>query len=258
VVWERTRGSGSEGKQEARPKGAGSGKQVIPKRELAPPCVLVLDSFQSWFPIFQDQCDLRLLTAGKFLFLRPMINAAVFASGEGTNAENLFKYFANDPRIRIKLVVTNRDDAGVIARAEKFKKTVHIVSKTALENYTGQLIEFLKVENIDLIILAGFLLKIPTAFIKAFPDRIINLHPALLPKHGGKGMYGLNVHRAVLAANEKETGITIHYVDEHYDSGDIILQAKCRIEDGETPESLSKKVQQLEFEYLPRAVERFL
>ncbi len=187
-----------------------------------------------------------------------MINAAIFASGEGTNAENLFRHFANDPRIRIKLVVTNKDTAGVIARAEKYKKNVQIVSKTALENYSDQLIEFLKVEKIDLIILAGFLLKIPQAFVKAFPNRIINLHPALLPKFGGKGMYGINVHKAVIEKGETESGITIHYVDEEYDRGDIIFQAKCKVDEGETPESLYQKIQQLEFEYLPKAVERFL
>lgn len=187
-----------------------------------------------------------------------MINAAIFASGEGTNAENLFKYFANDPRIRIKLVVTNRDDAGVIARAEKYKKNVQIISKAAFENYTEQLIEFFKVEKIDLIVLAGFLLKIPDAFIKAFPKKIINLHPALLPKHGGKGMYGMSVHKAVLANKETESGITIHYADEEYDRGDVIIQAKCRIDENETPESLAAKVRQLEFEYLPRAIEKFL
>jgi phosphoribosylglycinamide formyltransferase-1 len=187
-----------------------------------------------------------------------MINAAIFASGEGTNAENLFKYFANDPRIKIKLVVTNRDDAGVIARAEKYKKNVQIISKAALENYTDQLIEFFKVEKIDLIILAGFLVKIPEAFIKAFPKKIINLHPALLPKHGGKGMYGAHVHRAVLENKDEESGITIHFVNEEYDKGEIILQAKCRVEPEDTHETLAKKIQQLEFEYLPKAIEKFL
>lgn len=133
-----------------------------------------------------------------------------------------------------------------------------IVSKAALENYTEQLIEFLKVEKIDLIILAGFLLKIPEAFIKAFPNKIINLHPALLPKYGGAGMYGHHVHKAVLANKEKESGITIHFVNEEYDKGEVILQASTLIEESETPESLAKKIQLLEFEHLPKAVERFL
>ena len=187
-----------------------------------------------------------------------MINVAVFASGEGTNAENLFRYFNNDPRIKIKLVITNKDDAGVIKRAERYKKNVQIVSKTALDNYSEQLIEFLNVEKIDLIVLAGFLLKIPEAFIKAFPNKIINLHPALLPKYGGKGMYGINVHKAVIENRESESGIAIHFVNEEYDKGKVILQAKCKVETKDTPESLSKKIQQLEFEYLPKAVEKFL
>jgi phosphoribosylglycinamide formyltransferase-1 len=187
-----------------------------------------------------------------------MINAAIFASGEGTNAENLFTYFANDPRIKIKLVVTNRDDAGIIARAEKHKKNVQIISKAALENYTDKFIEFLKVEKIDLIILAGFLIKIPEAFIKAFPNKIVNLHPALLPNYGGKGMYGINVHKAVIANKDKESGITVHFANEEYDKGEIILQAKCVIDPNETPESLAKKIQALEFEHLPKAIEKFL
>lgn len=187
-----------------------------------------------------------------------MIQAAIFASGEGSNAENLFKVFANDPRIKIKLVVTNRDNAGVIVRAEKYKKNVQIISKTALETYADRFIEFLKVEQIDLIILAGFLVKMPEAFIKAFPNKIINLHPSLLPKYGGKGMYGNHVHQAVIEHKEKESGITIHYVNEEYDKGAILLQAKCTVEATDTVESLAKKIQALEFEYLPKAVEMFL
>lgn len=187
-----------------------------------------------------------------------MKNVAIFASGEGTNAENLFKHFANDSRIKIKLVITNKDTAGVIEKAERYKKTVQIISKEALENYTSQIIEFLKVENIDLIVLAGFLLKMPDAFVKAFPQQIINIHPSLLPKYGGKGMYGINVHKAVIANKEKESGITIHFVNEDYDDGEVILQAKCNLIENETPESLSKKIRLLEFEYLPKAIEKFL
>jgi phosphoribosylglycinamide formyltransferase 1 len=187
-----------------------------------------------------------------------MINAAVFASGEGTNAENLFRYFANDRRIRIKLVVTNKAEAGVVARAEKYRKTVHIVSRYALENYTEQLIEFLRTEQIGLIILSGFLLKIPDKFIHAFPGRIVNIHPALLPLHGGKGMYGDNVHRAVLAGGDRQTGITVHYVNEEYDAGEIILQARCDVEPGDTCESIGAKVRALEHEHFPRAIEMVL
>lgn len=187
-----------------------------------------------------------------------MINAAIFASGEGTNAENIIKYFASDPRIKIKLVITNRDDAGVIARAEKYKKNVQIISKAALSNYTDKIIEFLKTEKIDLIILAGFLLKIPESFVKAFPDKIINIHPALLPKHGGKGMYGMNVHKAVIENKDTESGITIHFVNEEYDKGKIILQEKCKVESGDTAETVAQKVRALEHEYFPKAIEKLL
>ncbi len=187
-----------------------------------------------------------------------MINVAIFASGEGTNAENLFQVFANDSRIRIKLIVTNNENSGVVQKANTYKKTVQIVSRESLQKYSKQLVEFLLVEKIDLIVLAGFLLKIPIDFITAFPNRIINLHPSLLPKYGGKGMYGKHVHRAVLANREKESGITIHYVNEVYDEGEIILQVKCKIEENETLESLSAKIRQLEFEFLPKAIEKFL
>ena len=187
-----------------------------------------------------------------------MINVAIFASGEGTNAENLFNYFANDSRIKIKLVVTNKDDAGIILRAAKYKKNVQILSKSALQNYSNQFIEFLKVEHIDLIVLAGFLLKIPIEFINAFPNKIINLHPSLLPKYGGKGMFGKHVHQAVIDNKEKQSGITIHFVNEEFDKGEIILQAVCEINLYETVETLTKKIQELEFEHFPKAIEIFL
>lgn len=187
-----------------------------------------------------------------------MINAAIFASGEGTNAENLITYFKNDPRIKIKLVITNRDDAGVIKRAEEHKKTVQIISKDALNNYTDQIIEFLNTEKIDLIILAGFILKIPEKLVKAFPDKIVNIHPSLLPKYGGKGMYGANVHKAVIENKEQESGITIHFVNEEYDKGRIILQAKCPVLSNDTTETLAAKIHQLEYDYFPKAIEELI
>lgn len=187
-----------------------------------------------------------------------MINAAIFASGEGTNAENIIKYFANDNRIKIKLVFTNNENAGIVARAEKYKKNVQIISKDALNNYSEQLIEFLHAEKIDLLILAGFLLKIPEAFVKAFPNKIINIHPSLLPKYGGKGMYGMHVHQAVIQNKETESGITIHFVNEEYDKGEIILQARCKVEPSDTPETLVQKIRQLEFENFPKAIEKLL
>lgn len=187
-----------------------------------------------------------------------MTNVAIFASGEGTNAENLFHYFKNDTRIKIKLVLTNSDTAGVIAKAETHKKTVQLISKTSLNEYSAQIIEFLKAENINLIVLAGFLLKIPADFVKAFPNQIINIHPSLLPKYGGKGMFGANVHKAVVENKEIESGITIHYVNEEYDKGTFILQEKCSIDDNETVESLQQKIRKLELEYLPKAIEKII
>lgn len=187
-----------------------------------------------------------------------MKNIAIFASGEGTNAENLFNHFNNDKRVKIKLVITNNDQAGIVARAEKYKKNVQIISKTALEEYTEQIIDFLKTEQIDIIVLAGFLLKVPEKLVHAFPNQIINIHPALLPKYGGKGMYGANVHKAVLENKDKESGITVHFVNEEYDKGKIILQAKCDVNDNDTLETLTAKIRKLEFEALPKAIETLL
>ena len=192
------------------------------------------------------------------MYFCAMTNVAIFASGEGTNAENLFHYFKNDTRIKIKLVLTNSDTAGVIAKAETHKKTVQLISKTSLNEYSTQIIEFLKAENINLIVLAGFLLKIPADFVKAFPNQIINIHPSLLPKYGGKGMFGANVHKAVVENKENESGITIHYVNEEYDKGAFILQEKCLIDDNETVESLQQKIRKLELEYLPKAIEKII
>lgn len=187
-----------------------------------------------------------------------MINIAVFASGEGTNAENLFRHFSTSTKVKIKLVVTNNENAGIVEKAERYKKNLQIISKTSLNNYTAQFIDFLQTEKVDYIVLAGFLLKIPEALVKAFPEKIINIHPSLLPKFGGKGMYGINVHKAVIEAGEKESGITVHFVNEEYDKGRIILQAKCEVESTDTPESLAGKVHQLEYEYLPIAVDKVI
>jgi phosphoribosylglycinamide formyltransferase 1 len=201
---------------------------------------------------------MRLVLFYKNCTFAAMKNIAIFASGEGTNAENLFNYFNNDKRVKIKLVVTNNDAAGIVERAERYKKNVQIISKTALNEYTDQIIEFLNTEGIDIIVLAGFLLKIPQKFVTAFPNKIINIHPALLPKYGGKGMYGNYVHQAVIDHKEKETGITVHYVNEEYDKGNIILQATCEVTESDTAETLAARVRKLEFEYLPKAIEKIL
>lgn len=185
-----------------------------------------------------------------------IVNISIWASGSGTNAENIILKFKNHSFIKVKMVVTNNPNAGVIQRADKLKKTVHIIPKSVLLEKTDIIIEFLKQEEIDLIVLAGFLLKIPEKIIQSFPNRIVNIHPALLPKYGGKGFYGENVHKAVIQNKEKESGITIHYVNEEYDKGEIILQVKCLVDENDTPETLAQKIHELEYEYYPLAIEQ--
>ncbi len=184
------------------------------------------------------------------------VNISIWASGSGTNAENIILKFKNHSFIKVKMIVTNNPDAGVIQRADKLRKTVHIIPKNVLYEKVDRVIELLQEEQIDLIVLAGFLLKVPEKIIQHFPNRIINIHPALLPKYGGKGFYGDKVHRAVLENKEKESGITIHYVNEEYDAGQIILQVKCPVNPDDTIESLAKKIHQLEYEYYPKVIEQ--
>lgn len=184
------------------------------------------------------------------------VNISIWASGSGTNAENIILKFKNHPFIRIKMIVTNNPSAGVIQRAEKLKKTIHIIPKSVLYEKVHRVIELLKEEEIDLIVLAGFLLKVPKEIIQEYPNKIINIHPALLPKYGGKGFYGNHVHAAVLQNKEKETGITIHYVNEEYDEGQIIMQSKCPVLETDTEETLAQKVHQLEYEFYPKVIEQ--
>lgn len=184
------------------------------------------------------------------------VNLSIWASGSGTNAENIILKFKNHPFIKIKMIITNNPNAGVIQRAEKLKKTVHIIPKNILYEKTDRIIELLNEENIHLIILAGFLLKLPEIIIKHYPHKIINIHPALLPKYGGKGFYGERVHQAVIKNKEKESGITIHYVNEEYDAGEIIMQVKCPVFENDTPHSLAERIHQLEYEYYPIAIEQ--
>lgn len=187
-----------------------------------------------------------------------MINIAIFASGTGTNAERLIQHFAGNTQVKISWIVSNKENSGVVEKATRLRKGVQIISRYVLENNTDQFIEFLKLEKIDLIILAGFLLKIPEKLIIAYPYKIINIHPSLLPKYGGQGMYGMHVHNAVIAAKEKESGISVHYVNEEFDKGEIIMQQKCVIDEGETPETLAQKIHELEYKYFPIAVEQVI
>ncbi|MEI9807249.1 MAG: phosphoribosylglycinamide formyltransferase [Bacteroidota bacterium] len=182
---------------------------------------------------------------------------AVFASGAGSNAQKIIDYFRDAASVVVSLIVCNKPGAGVINIAAKENIPVLLTEKEKFFHGNGYTSE-LKDKQVDLIVLAGFLWKIPDALIKAYPGRIINIHPALLPNYGGKGMYGNNVHAAVIAAGEKESGITIHYVDEHYDNGDIIFQAKCPVLPGDTPETLAQRVHQLEHKHFPKTIEELI
>ena len=182
-----------------------------------------------------------------------MKKIAIFASGEGSNAKKIIEFFANSTQIKVCMVVSNRSTAGVLTIAYDHQIPTLILDKEKFLTGNGYADE-LKTAGIDLIVLAGFLWMIPLSLIKAFNKKVINIHPALLPKYGGKGMYGRFVHEAVLANGEKESGITIHYVDEIYDHGQVILQATCIVDDSDTPESLARKVQVLEHRHFPAAV----
>ena len=184
-----------------------------------------------------------------------MIRIAIFASGTGTNAQKIIQYFRSNETISVHLVVSNKPSAGVVKIAHMAEIPVLIIDKEEFFHGSAYVPE-LRNRRIDFLVLAGFLWKIPDALIQAYPNAIINIHPALLPKFGGKGMYGMKVHEAVIQAGEKESGITIHYVDEHYDNGDIIFQEKCAIDPDDTPEALAEKIHKLEHQHLPRVVEQ--
>jgi formyltetrahydrofolate-dependent phosphoribosylglycinamide formyltransferase len=181
----------------------------------------------------------------------------IFASGAGSNAQQIINYFRNSTVAKVALVVCNKPGAGVINIAQKENIPVLMIEKERFFRGDSYLPEFEKA-HADLIILAGFLWKIPQALINAFHRRIINIHPALLPKYGGKGMYGQYVHESVLNAGEMESGITIHYVDEHYDHGDVIFQTACPILENDTPETLAKRIHQLEHLHYPKVIEEVL
>ncbi|PIQ27754.1 MAG: phosphoribosylglycinamide formyltransferase [Bacteroidetes bacterium CG18_big_fil_WC_8_21_14_2_50_41_14] len=181
----------------------------------------------------------------------------VLASGNGSNAERIITFFRENGLAEVTLVITNNPKAGVLERCHRLEVNTMVASRD--DFYNNQLI-FNKLKNIhpDLIVLAGFLWLIPAEIIRAFRDRIINIHPALLPAYGGKGMYGHHVHEAVIAAKEEKSGITIHFVNEKYDQGDILFQADTLITPDDTPESLAEKIHQLEYRYFPEIIESLL
>jgi phosphoribosylglycinamide formyltransferase-1 len=186
-----------------------------------------------------------------------MKNLVIFASGAGTNAKNIIDYFKNWSSARVALIVCNNPAAGVLQIAARENIASLLISRHSFY-HTEEIYNILKDIPADLIVLAGFLWKVPQNLVNAFPNQIINIHPALLPKYGGKGMYGVYVHEAVIAAGEKESGITIHYVNEKYDEGEMILQKKCSVAADDTPESLAQKVHQLEYRWYPETIEKIL
>lgn len=183
-----------------------------------------------------------------------MTNLAIFASGSGSNAENIANYFSRHSEISVSIIISNKKEAYVHERARKLGIPSATFTKKEFEEGVA-VVSLLKECRIDWIILAGFLLKVPQNLLDAFPHKIINIHPALLPRFGGKGMYGSYVHEAVVAAGEKESGITIHYVNENYDEGAIIFQATCEVLPGDSPDDVASKVHALEYEHFPRVIE---
>jgi len=186
-----------------------------------------------------------------------MKNIAIFASGSGTNAENLIRFFRTSPFGKVRTVLSNQADAGVIDRAQSLEVESLVFTREQFYN-THEVLDLLMERDINYIVLAGFLWLVPEYLLLPFENKIVNIHPALLPKYGGKGMYGSRVHRAVIEAGESESGISIHYVNPKYDEGDIIFQASCDIEPGESPDSLAKKIHELEYEFFPTVVENLL
>jgi len=186
-----------------------------------------------------------------------MKNIAIFASGEGTNAERITNYFKGNTEAEISLILSNKSTAGVLQRASKLG-IKSVVFDRELFYGSAEISNLLEKNNIDLIVLAGFLWLVPENLLKTYKHRILNIHPALLPKYGGRGMYGNRVHESVLASNEKKSGITIHYVNDKYDEGQIIFQKEIDILPGETPESLASRIHKLEYEYYPKVIEEIL
>ncbi len=185
-----------------------------------------------------------------------MKNIVIFASGGGSNAEKIMHYFKNKTGFSVNAVYTNNPDAGVIDKAKAYNVPVVVFNREEMNS--GIVLENIRQYSPDIIVLAGFLWKFPAAIIAEYPDRVINIHPALLPKYGGKGMYGINVHRAVLENKDKESGITIHYVNNNYDEGNVIFQKAVLLEQCTTPEEVAAKVLTLEHEHLPMVIEELL
>ena len=181
---------------------------------------------------------------------------AIFASGSGTNAEAIIKYFKDHPLIKIELVLTNNPNALVLERAKKFAVPTKIFNRE--EFSSDEVVKWLREYGITHVVLAGFLWLIPTSLLKSYPNEIINIHPALLPKFGGKGMYGMKIHELIRSLNETETGITIHLINEKYDEGPILYQGRCQVASTDTPKDIANKVHQMEYANYPLVIEQWI
>ena len=186
-----------------------------------------------------------------------MKNIAIFASGGGSNAQKIIEHFTSKKIAQVSLIITNKSNAGVLEKAATFGIPTLLINREKFYK-TEDILKELDIYTIDLVVLAGFLWLVPTYLVKAYKNRILNIHPALLPDYGGKGMYGMNVHRAVKEAGEKVSGITIHFVNEHYDEGGIIFQATCHISPTDAPSDIAKNVLALEHRYFPEVIEKVL
>jgi formyltetrahydrofolate-dependent phosphoribosylglycinamide formyltransferase len=217
---------------------------------LWPLCVLLISIPLGQFSFFRRYI---LKIWGRISGKKKVINIAIFASGAGSNAAQIIRHFAGSKKVTVSLIVCNKPGAGVLAIAQNNGIPTLLIEKDRFFNADNYLPELRKY-HIDLLVLAGFLWKVPDPLINAYPKKILNIHPALLPKYGGKGMYGDKVHEAVISAGETESGISIHYVDELYDHGQVIFQAKCKVDISDNAASLAKKIHALEHEHYPKVI----
>ena len=185
-----------------------------------------------------------------------MKNIAILASGEGTNAENIISYFKKNKTVNVSLLIYNKKEAGAAKRAERMGVKTEYRSKKDFED-SVEIISLLKNNEIDVIVLSGFLLLVPEYLLKAYPNKILNIHPSLIPKHCGKGMYGMKVHQDVVDSRDRQTGITIHIVDENFDTGTQLFQASCAVAPEDSPLEVAQKVHALEYKYFPEVIENF-
>lgn len=217
---------------------------------------IILYLCKSYLSLFTVYAHERYFCAGKRIIIMSK-RVAILASGEGTNAENIIRFFNESPSIRVVLAICNRKNAGIFERASRLGTETLYLPKSEFET-PGFFLGVLEKYQIDFIVLAGFLLFVPTDVLSRYQRRIVNIHPSLLPKYGGKGMYGNRVHEAVRASGDTETGITIHYANEHYDEGEIIFQAKVPVLPEDTPHDIAQRVHGLEYKYYPEILLKLL